>query len=102
MRLIELWAIDLPLDEDAYVIHCAGVVSLATDYSKIVHDVKVVGTRNIVDLCVRNKVRKLVYISSTSAIPERACDREIVEGIALIPIAFMGIMESQKPGLPRL
>jgi dihydroflavonol-4-reductase len=29
---------DLPTDADVYVIHCAGMVSLATDYSKIVHE----------------------------------------------------------------
>lgn len=87
---------DLPSDEDAYVIHCAGVVSLATDYSKIVHDVNVVGTRNIVDLCVRNKVRKLVYISSTSAIPELASDREIVEVDSFDPDCIFGYYGKSK------
>lgn len=70
---------DLPTDADAYVIHCAGLVSLATDYSKIVHEVNVTGTKNIVEQCVKKKVRKLVYISSTSAIPELAGKQTIIE-----------------------
>lgn len=70
---------DLPTDTDAYVIHCAGMVSLATDYSKIVHEVNVTGTKNIVDQCVKKKVKKLVYISSTSAIPELAGKQTIIE-----------------------
>ncbi|MBP1919626.1 dihydroflavonol-4-reductase [Youngiibacter multivorans] len=87
---------DLPADEDAYVIHCAGMVSLATDYSSIVHDVNVVGTRNVVDQCIRHKVRKLVYISSTSAIPELDGNQKIIEVNSFDPDLIYGYYGKSK------
>ena len=87
---------DLPSDTDAYVIHCAGMVSLATDYSKIVHEVNVTGTRNIVDQCVKKKVRKLVYISSTSAIPELAGNQRIIEVNSFEPESVYGYYGKSK------
>jgi dihydroflavonol-4-reductase len=87
---------DLPADADAYVIHCAGMVSLATDYSRIVHDVNVVGTRNVIDECIRHKVRKLVYISSTSAIPEPAGNQNIIEVNSFDPDLIYGYYGKSK------
>lgn len=57
--------------EELVVIHCAGIVSIASRYVQKVYDVNVNGTQNIVDLCVENQVRKLVYVSSVHAIPEK-------------------------------
>jgi dihydroflavonol-4-reductase len=87
---------DLPADADAYVIHCAGMVSLATDYSRIVHDVNVVGTRNVIDECIRHKVRKLVYISSTSAIPEPDGNQKIIEVNSFDPDLIYGYYGKSK------
>lgn len=70
---------DVPFDTDTYVIHCAAIVSLEAEFSKKVHDVNVVGTQNILDLCVKHRVKKLVYISSTGAIPELPHGQPIVE-----------------------
>lgn len=87
---------DFSSDADAYVIHCAGMVSLATDYSKTVHEVNVTGTRNIVDQCVKKKVRKLVYISSTSAIPELSGNQKIVEVNSFDPERVYGYYGKSK------
>jgi len=59
----------LPEGCDAFVVHCAGIVTLIESFSQAVYDVNVGGTRNVIDLCARNHVKKLVYISSASAIP---------------------------------
>lgn len=61
------------------VIHCAGIVSIASRYVQTVHDVNVCGTRNIVDLCTVHGVEKLVHVSSVHAIPEKAMGEEIAE-----------------------
>ncbi|MHC1770161.1 MAG: NAD-dependent epimerase/dehydratase family protein [Flexilinea sp.] len=61
---------DVPKGIDVYVIHCASIVALEADYSQKVHDVNIIGTKNIIDQCLKHKIKKLVYISSTSAIPE--------------------------------
>lgn len=59
----------MPQDE-VYVIHCAGIVSVATKYDQRVVDVNVRGTENVVELCKEHAVKKLVYISSVHALPE--------------------------------
>lgn len=54
------------------VIHCAAIVSIASKYSELVHNVNVNGVKNIADLCLQNKVKKLIYVSSVHAIKEEA------------------------------
>ncbi len=69
----------VPEDANIIVIHCASIVSLTPRYSQKVHDVNITGTQNILDQCVKHGVKKLVYISSTSAIPELPGNQLIVE-----------------------
>ncbi|MCL2834581.1 MAG: NAD-dependent epimerase/dehydratase family protein [Treponema sp.] len=60
----------VPADTEVTVIHCASLVTVSPELSPKLLSVNVTGTRNIVDACVKHNVRKLVYISSTGAIPE--------------------------------
>lgn len=61
-------------------IHVASMVTVNPNYRKLVLDVNVGGTENIVDLCLEHKeCRKLVYVSSTGAIPERPKKEKIKE-----------------------
>ena len=61
-------------------IHVASVVTVNPNYSKLVLDVNVGGTENIVDMCLKHKeCKKLVYVSSTGAIPEYTKDEPIKE-----------------------
>lgn len=58
--------------EQTICIHIASVVSVNPYYRKLLLDVNVGGTANIVDMCLQHtECRKLVYVSSTGAIPER-------------------------------
>lgn len=52
------------------VLHIASIVTVNPDYNQKVMDVNVGGTKNIIDLCFKYNVEKLVYCSSTGAIPE--------------------------------
>lgn len=70
---------DIGREEEAIVVHCASVVAVSPEFSKRVFDVNVVGTGNIVDKCVIRGVKKLVYVSSTSAIPEMPKNQPITE-----------------------
>ncbi|NCB30908.1 MAG: NAD-dependent epimerase/dehydratase family protein, partial [Clostridia bacterium] len=56
--------------DTASVIHCAGIVSIASKFQRIVYDVNVNGTRNILACCKEYAVHKLVHVSSVHAIPE--------------------------------
>ncbi|MCL1814551.1 MAG: NAD-dependent epimerase/dehydratase family protein [Treponema sp.] len=60
----------VPNDTDIIVIHCASMVTVSPELSKKLYAVNVTGTQNILDACIRHKVKKLVYVSSTGAIPE--------------------------------
>ena len=44
---------------------------LSSGHNQKVIDVNVGGTRNSIDLCLRRGAKKLVYCSSTGAIPEK-------------------------------
>ncbi len=54
----------------AVLIHCAGLVTIASK-EKEIWEVNVDGTRNIVDLCEKYGISRLVYVSSVHAIPEK-------------------------------
>lgn len=56
--------------KEAVLIHCAGFVSVASEEERI-WSVNVDGTRNIVDLCERYHIHKLLYVSSVHAIEEK-------------------------------
>ncbi len=81
---------------DLIVIHCAGIVSIASGYSKKVFDVNVTGTKNVVDLCLENKVKKLVYVSSVHAIPEKPKGEVITEISVFDPDEVVGCYAKTK------
>ena len=55
---------------DIIVLHIASIVTVNPNFNQKVIDVNVGGTKNIIDLCIKYNVKKLVYCSSTGAIPE--------------------------------
>ena len=61
-------------------IHVASVVTVNPYYKKLVLDVNVGGTENIIDMCLEHKeCKKMVYVSSTGAIPEKPHGEKITE-----------------------
>lgn len=64
---------------EVIVIHCASIVTVSGDYSEKLYEVNVGGTQNMVDKCLEHKVKKLAYVSSTSAIPELPNGQKITE-----------------------
>lgn len=78
------------------VIQCAGIVSITSKYNKEVYDVNVLGTKNIVDLCVEYGVSKLVYVSSVHAIPEKPRGEVIEEISEFNPDRVIGLYAKTK------
>ncbi len=70
---------DVPDDHEVYVIHSASIVTLRPEPNPKVYAVNVGGTENIINKCLEHHVKKLVYISSTSAIPELPHGQKIKE-----------------------
>ena len=61
-------------------IHVASVVTVNPNYRKMVLDVNVGGTENIIDMCLEHpECRMMVYVSSTGAIPEKPYGEKIKE-----------------------
>ena len=62
------------------VIHCASMVTVDPSYSEKLMAVNVGGTRNIIEMCLAHpECEKLVYVSSTGAIPEAPMGTRICE-----------------------
>ena len=97
--------------KDTCVIHCAGIVSVASAPGKIIYDVNVRGTKNILDMCRKKNVGKLVYVSSVHAIPESSKGEAIREVRLYSPdmvagdyakskaMATIEVLEAAKEGL---
>ncbi|MDD5014926.1 MAG: NAD-dependent epimerase/dehydratase family protein [Atribacterota bacterium] len=52
------------------VYHCAGIISILPGQQKQLYQVNVIGTRNVVNMCLETKVKRLVYTSSIHALSE--------------------------------
>ena len=71
---------DIPNGLEAIVLHIGSIVTSTPDFNQIVIDVNVGGTKNIIDFCLNTpNVKKLVYCSSTGAIPEQPTGTAIKE-----------------------
>ncbi len=80
---------------DVYLIHTAGIISISTRHPERIREVNVDGTRNVIAKCQQHAVRRLVYISSVHAIPERA-DRAITEVDAFTADSVRGLYAKTK------
>lgn len=66
-----------------YVFHLAGVISVNGDPDGNVMKVNVEGTRNVVEACLKNKVKKLIHFSSNHALKYDENTPEINENLPL-------------------
>lgn len=70
----------VPEGFESIVLHIASIVTVNPDYNQKVIDVNVGGTKNIIELCKNHpECKKLVYCSSTGAIPELPKGEKISE-----------------------
>ena len=58
-------------DREVVVFHTAAIVDISGEVTPQMHDVNVNGTKNILALCRECGVKRLVYVSSVHAIPEK-------------------------------
>ena len=77
-------------DGKTCVIHCAGIVSVASRPGDRIYRVNVGGTNNILRHCEKSGVGKLVYVSSVHAIPEKPKGTEITEDAVFSPDMVRG------------
>lgn len=82
--------------DGVFVIHCAGIVSIASKYDRTVYDVNVTGTENIVDASLAHKVSRFVYVSSVHAITEKKSGKLISEIPVYEPDKVFGLYAKTK------
>ncbi len=70
MKSLERFFTVAPL-EKTIVIHCASMVTTNAEFNQVLMDVNVGGTKNMIEQCLKHpECKKMVYVSSTGAIPE--------------------------------
>ena len=62
-----------------HVYHCAAVVSFNPTDKKLMHNTNIHATAYIVNLCLQNKIQKLVHVSSVAAVKGNSIGKIIVE-----------------------
>ena len=61
----------IPQGDESIVIHCASMVTTNAEFNQKLIDVNVGGTKNMIAKCLEHaECKKMVYVSSTGAIPE--------------------------------
>ena len=61
------------------VYHIAGVVDISGKKEKLMWNVNVGGTKNVVESCKRQGVKNLIYVSSIDTYPDKFCEGQISE-----------------------
>jgi dihydroflavonol-4-reductase len=87
---------DVSSNAEITVLHIASFVTVVPNWNQKVHDVNVNGTKNIINKCLEYKTGKLVYISSTGAIPELPKGQAIKEPDAFDPNTVVGCYSKTK------
>jgi dihydroflavonol-4-reductase len=67
-----------------YVIHLAGIISTMPGKEDLIYSINVDGTQNICDVCIKEKVKRLIYVSSIHALHEPPKGTPITEKLAKI------------------
>ncbi len=75
---------------NACVIHCAGIISVATHPGDRIYRVNVDGTKNVLKMCREHGAGRLVYVSSVHAISEKPKGTEIAETTVFSPELVKG------------
>ncbi|MBN2503990.1 MAG: NAD-dependent epimerase/dehydratase family protein [Bacilli bacterium] len=78
------------------VFHLAGMVEIGSGKKKRIFDVNVGGTKNVLDACIKNKIKRFVYTSSVHAIPELPKGQIIKEIREFDPKQVKGIYAKSK------
>ena len=81
---------------DNIVIHCAAIVSIESRHNDRVYNVNVNGVKNIVDMCIEYKVKKLIHVSSVHAIKENENNKVIIETKDFSPDYVFGLYAKTK------
>lgn len=84
------------------LIHCAGIISVASQPTNNLYLVNVAGTRNIMWMCLKHNVSRMIYVSSVHAIPEKPKGNVITEECDFSPGLVRGWYAKSKATATRM
>lgn len=88
---------EVPAGYETICLHIASIVTVDPDYNPVVMKVNVEGTKNIIECCEEHtECKKLVYCSSTGAIPELPKGEQIQEVNRFEPEKVVGCYSRSK------
>ena len=67
-----------PFDCDKYLIHAAGKISVYKKNDPLTTKINVVGTRNVIDMCVDKNFKKVIYVSSVDSVPKDRKSKNVI------------------------
>lgn len=88
-------------EREVYVIHTAGIIDISEKGSPAVYEVNIQGTENVIALCREYGVKRLVYVSSVHAIPEKEPHAVITETDSFSPEQVVGVYARTKAAATR-
>lgn len=62
-----------------YVVHTAAIISFWSKKNNDMYQTNVIGTRNLIDVCLEQNIKKLIHVSSIAAIGRKVTDTIIRE-----------------------
>lgn len=77
--VLDVISIDDAMEGITEVYHCAAIVSFHPRRQREMHRINVDGTANVVNACLRHNIRKLVHVSSVSALGRKRDGQTITE-----------------------
>ncbi len=77
--ILDILTLDTIFEGQDYVFHCAAMVSFSKKNKEEMMATNVRGTENVVNACLKNKVKKLIHVSSTAAIGRTENNTPITE-----------------------
>ncbi len=83
------------------VYHLAAHISISKDEWPLLESVNVIGTRNVVEACLRCGVRRLVYFSSIHTITQALTDTPLDESRPLVESAHCSTYDHSKAAAER-
>lgn len=62
-----------------YVVHTAAIISFWSKRNRDMYQTNVIGTRNLIDICLEHNIKKFIHVSSIAAIGRKTSDTIIRE-----------------------
>ncbi len=87
---------------DTCLIHCAGMISIASRPGAKIYHVNVEGTGALIHQCFKHQVGRMVYVSSVHALPEKPKGQIITEEADFSPEKVTGAYAQTKAMATRL